>query len=123
MANNMIDPRPRRKRHTAAVFLLGLAVVIGFALVLRAFVDVTVLGQWNEMARPYLMVWRFALFAVIFGAWPYWIRKLAQRRGWETSVAVHWLNQRWRLAAWAIAIELVLVQNAIGHILRALSWS
>lgn len=123
MANGMMDPRPRRKLRAAGFFMLGLAVVIGFALVLRAFVDVTALGQWNEVARPYLMAWRFALFAVIFGAWPYWIRKLAQRRGWETSVAVHWLNQRWRLAAWAIAIELVLVQNVVGHILRALSWS
>ena len=123
MAHNALDHRPRRKRRAVGVFLLGLGVVVGFALILRTFVDVTVLGQWVDSARPYLMVWRFALFAVIFGAWPYWMRKLAERRGWETSLAVYWLNQRWRLAAWWIAIELILVQNVIGRILGALSWS
>ena len=121
MAHNVIDPRPRRKLRAAGTFLLAVLVVLGFALVLRTFVDVNVLGLWIDAARPYLMVWRFALFAAIFGAWPYWIRKLAGRRGWETSVAVYWLNQRWRLAAWWIAIELILVQNLIGMILGALS--
>jgi len=123
MANNAIDPRPRGKLRAAGTFFVAVLVVLGFALVLRTFVDVTVLGQWIDAARPYLMVWRFALFVAIFGAWPYWIRKLAERRDWETSVAVYWLNQRWRLAAWWIAIELILVQNVIGRILGALSWS
>jgi len=123
MANNVIDRRPRRKLRAIGAFLLAVLVVLGFALVLRTFVDVNVLGLWIDAARPYLMVWRFALFAAIFVAWPYWIRKLADRRGWESSVAVYWLNQRWRLAAWWVAIELILVQNLIGLVLGALSWS
>lgn len=69
--------------------------------------------------RPWLTAWRAALFISLMGLWPSLINALADRYAWSDAKRQHVAAQRWRVAAWLIVIELVLVRNLIAKFIQA----
>lgn len=70
-----------------------------------------------DAARPWLMGWRVVLFGLVIGFWPQWTGWLAARRQWPPERRQALFDLRWRVAAWGIVLELLLVQNLIGRAL------
>lgn len=108
--------------------LLSLALLVVLFLVLSALIGYA-LWTWigasglNAVdahltaARPWLMGWRVVLFALVIGFWPQWTGWLATHRNWPAERRQALLGLRWRVAAWWIVLELLLVQNLIGRAL------
>lgn len=99
--------------------LAGLTVVGVFAW--HYFNDTQAIAAGIERARPWLAAWRAALFFSLIGFWAQLINALANRYGWNDPQRQHLGAQRWRVAAWLIVIELVLVQNLIGKFVNSLA--
>lgn len=99
--------------------LAGLVVVGVFAW--HYFNDIQAVATGIERARPWLAAWRAAVFVALIGLWPRLINALADRYGWSNARRQHVCTQRWRVAAWLIVIELVLVQNLIGKFVNGLA--
>jgi len=106
------------------LFLSGLALA-GLATIgtitWHHFQDARVIARTLEQAGPWLAAWRAALFIGLIGTWPRWVAWLAHRYSWPDAQRRHVLAQRWRVAAWLIVIELLLVQNVTGRFINALA--
>jgi len=99
--------------------LAGLAIIGTVAW--HHFQDARVIAQTLEQAGPWLAAWRAALFLLLIGIWPRWVAWLAHGYGWPEAQRRHVLAQRWRVAAWLIVIELLLVQDVAGRFINALA--
>ena len=64
-----------------------------------------------EAAQPYLALWRVVLFLVLIGAWRHWVKLTAGWSGMNNDQVQYARSQRWRVAAWLILIELILIQG------------
>ena len=67
-----------------------------------------------------LALWRVGLFLILIGFWPLWVERLARYLDWSPAHRTFVLAQRWRVAAWLILLELVLVQNVLGLFIEAI---
>lgn len=99
--------------------LAGLTVVGVFAW--HYFNDTQAVAAGIERARPWLAAWRAAVFVALIGLWPRLINALADRYDWNDAQRQYLSVQRWRVAAWLIVIELVLVQNLIDKFVNGLA--
>jgi hypothetical protein len=61
-------------------------------------------------ATPWLILWRAGLFLALVVFWPVWAQLLAQRCNLSTHQTTALLAARWKVAAWLVVIELVIVQ-------------
>lgn len=102
----------------SGVTLAGLVVAGVFAW--HHFQDTQAIAAGIQRSRPWLVAWRTAMFVVLIGLWPRLINVLADRYGWNDAQRQNASTQRWRVAAWLIVIELVLVQNLIGKFVNGL---
>lgn len=82
--------------------------------------DAREIARTLDQAGPWLAAWRALLFIGLIGTWPRWVAWLAHRYRWPDAQRRHVLAQRWRVAAWLIVIELLLVQNVAGRFINAL---
>lgn len=73
-----------------------------------------------EAAKPYLALWRLVLFLALIGGWRHWIGLLASWGGLDETRTRFALAQRWRMAAWLIVVEAVLVQELPAKFVRLL---
>ncbi len=64
-----------------------------------------------DRAQPWLALWRAAVFLLLIGGWPWWVEWRARHRAWSPNQQAFVLAQRWRVAAWLLVIELMLVQR------------
>lgn len=97
------------------ILFLVLSALIGYAL--WTWIDVSGLNTVDahlEAIKPWFMLWRIVLFALVIGSWPHWIGWLATRRNWPSARRQALLGLRWRIAAWWVILELLLAQNLIG---------
>lgn len=108
-----------RKRSKGKQVYRGLLLLFGIGL-LASVLLVTVwtwqagsdaVRQGLQAAKPWLLAWRLLLFAVLIGGWPYWVGCLARRGRLDERLYRHALSQRWRVAAWLLVIEILLVQG------------
>ena len=76
--------------------------------------------QVLESARPWLTVWRLAIFGLVIGYWPRWVGWLAKKKRWSAAEHQERLDLRGRVALWWLAIELIVMQNTLGLILGLL---
>lgn len=102
----------------SGVSLAGLVVAGVFAW--HHFQDTQAIAAGIERSRPVLIAWRAVLFVSLIGLWPRLINALAERYGWSDAQRQYVSAQRWRVAAWLLMIELVLVQNLIGKFVNSL---
>lgn len=106
------------KRLVQALLLLIVLLVV--AVILKSWVDTSSLSHVSatvERTRPWLTVWRLALFGLVIGYWPRWITWLAKTKQWDQERHQFWLDQRGRIALWWLAIELLVMQNTLGTLL------
>jgi len=73
-----------------------------------------------EAARPWLALWRLTLYALLVGGWGYAVDRIAAAKGWQPEYTAWVRRRRWRIAAWLVILELVLVQNVVGQFLGGL---
>ena len=102
---------------------MGTVLVVFGVLVLLTGVGLLMWGQYQSMpliahqldeARPWLTVWRFALYALVIIGWPWWVAVLSKRASWKDAFHQQLLGLRWRLAGWLLVLELLLAQNLLG---------
>ena len=103
---------------TAILLLLPLVLALGFA-------DV---AAWlQELARqamqysPWLLLGRASLGLLLIAGWSAWVELLARHYRWSAAQRRFVLNQRWRVAAWLLVLELLLGQGVLAGCYRLLS--
>lgn len=74
-----------------------------------------------DQVQPWLAWWRTVLFLLLIGGWPGWVNRLARYQHWSIADRAFVLAQRWRVAAWLIVIELVLVQRMPWRFVEAVA--
>lgn len=119
----MMEPRTSapgllRTLFLSGVSLAGLAVAGVFAW--HHLQDTQAIAAAIDRLKPWLVVWRAALFVSLIALWPRLIDVLANHYDWDDVQRQYIATQRWRVAAWLIVIELVLVQHLIGKFVNGL---
>lgn len=118
-----IPPKRNRLRRLLRLALLGMLFLVISSLIGAALwtwigaSGMNAVDAQLDAARPWLMGWRVVLFASVIGFWPQWTAWLAARRQWPPERRQALLGLRWRVAAWGIVLELLLVQNLLGRAL------
>lgn len=113
------EPRKRTWRVAASLVVIG-TLVLAIGSVLWWWVSATSIARVNDSidhARSFFTLWRLALMGAVIVFWPRLILWLAQRFTWHDTKKQAWLSFRWRMAAWLLAIELLLAQNIAGRLL------
>lgn len=100
------------------IFLGGAAICAGLLAVWGRFAAPAEIGTVLAAARPWLSLWRAALWVVLIGGWPYAVALLGRHAGWSPDHRAWMQGLRWRIAAWLLVIELVLVQGVAGRFLN-----
>lgn len=114
------EPKKRGAWKLVFPFLLLLIAVIVIGVFLKSLVDMSSLDNVRDIldrARPWLTLWRLAIFGLVMGYWPRWITWLAKTKQWDKETHRAWLDQRGRIAMWWLAIELLVMQNTLGLVL------
>ena len=110
---------PGLKTGLWAMLLVAGLMLAGYVLCSTcALVPVFAQG-WSELQFG-LGLWRAALFLILIGFWPWWVERLARYRDWSPAHRVFVFAQRWRVAAWLVVLELVLVQNVLTRFIEAI---
>lgn len=117
-AKHRSPPGLPRVLFLSGLALAGLAVAGTFAW--HHFQDAQAVAAGLERASPWLAAWRAVLFIALIGLWPRLIDGLADRYGWSEQHRSYVTAQRWRVAAWLVVIELLLVQNLAGKFVNGL---
>lgn len=86
-----------------------IAAAMGWACI-RFGVDAT--SAWRVSVRPWLLVWRVLLFAVLVGGWPLWIDLVSKACRLNSTQRALLLRLRMRLAVYLLAYEALF--NAAG---------
>lgn len=68
--------------------------------------------------KALLTALRLGLIALFAYLWPWGIQKLSTRHKWPSEKTVFWLQQRWRMAAWLVLFELLLIDNLLGAFIK-----
>jgi hypothetical protein len=66
-------------------------------------------------ARPWLLVWRFALIASVIAGWRPLVRGCARINGWDDAMTQRVFALRLHAALWLLCLELVVVDNVVGR--------
>ncbi|MGH7263094.1 MAG: hypothetical protein ACREYE_00100 [Gammaproteobacteria bacterium] len=103
---------------------LRLAMLVGFLVI--TFGTGLGLLLWSQSAppseisrtlaslRPWLFVWRLLLLGALIGLWPALCRRVVRWRNLAEPELNRLLAARWTVAAWLLALELLLGQNVVG---------
>lgn len=117
-ARRRAPPGLLRVLFLSGLALAGLAVAGTFAW--HHLQDAQAVIAGLDRAKPWLAAWRAVLFIALIGLWPRLIDGLAGRYGWSGQHRSYVMAQRWRVAAWLVVIELLLVQNLAGRFVNGL---
>ena len=110
--------------------IFGLALLTGFVVV--TFGTGLSLFFWSEYqppveitrrlaaAKPWFFLWRLLFFGSLMIFWPAFCRCLASWRKLTDIQNQRLRSARWQVAAWLIALELLLGQNVVGKFFNLL---
>ncbi len=65
-------------------------------------------------------VLRWSLIIAFIGGWPRFIRYYAKKNEWMSEKTQFWLAQRFRISAWLIIFELLVCENILLVLLKAI---
>lgn len=117
----MSSPRASsRRRVFLALLAFGAlaATVAGGLSLWRLSTHEDEIARSVEAARPWMLTWRVLIFVSIVGFWRRIATGLAARYGLNERQRRALIHARWRVAAWWIVLDLVLVENALWHLAR-----
>jgi len=101
-----------------------LALTIGTVLMHTIQISSVVAVQSSiESYKPFVTGLRLAAIGLIAYAWPKLIQYAQQSGRLSTERGTQLLSLRWRIVVWMLAIELLLGQNLVGHVLTATDWT
>lgn len=103
----------------ASLILIGLAIVGTVAW--HYVTDAHAVANGIDVARSWLAAWRAGLFLTLIVLWGHLTDWLAGVYRWSEARRRFVSAQRWRVAAWLVVIELVLVQNLVGRFVNGMS--
>ncbi|MGH8513411.1 MAG: hypothetical protein ACREVR_14870 [Burkholderiales bacterium] len=110
--------------------MFGLALLAGFVVV--TFGTGLGLFFWSQSeppaqitrrlatAKPWFFLWRLLLFGSLIAFWPAFCWCVARWRKLANNHLARLLAARWQVAAWLLALELVLAQNVVGKFINLL---
>jgi len=94
-----------------AVFALATALISLWVLSHDTLAEVkTLLGQLAA-AKPWLLLWRLGLMAILIGGYPVWVNGVADFLHFHPLQRQSALNQRWRVAILILLVELLFPQR------------
>jgi len=101
--------------------LLLLIVILGLGLFFISHYLVTlssthVLSQTLTRFHWVFSAWRYILYALIIVLWPYFIGLIGKSQRWPKETILYLSNQRLKLFALFVIIEVFFVYNLIGHL-------
>jgi len=111
--------------------MFGLALLAGFVGV--TFGTGLSLCFWSEYqppgeitrrlaaAKPWFLLWRLLFFGSLIAFWPAVCRALARWRELTDLQHQRLRSARWQVAAWLVALELLLGQNVVGKFINLLA--
>ncbi len=70
--------------------------------------------------KPWFFLWRLLLLGSLIAFWPAVCRSLARWRKLTDMQHQRLRSARWQVAAWLIALELLLGQNVVGKFINLL---
>lgn len=65
-------------------------------------------------------LFRWALIGLFVGYWPVFIKHQARKHLWNSEKTSFWLAQRYRIAGWLIIFELMVCENLLLLLIKAL---
>jgi hypothetical protein len=66
-------------------------------------------------------IWHYGLYITLFFSWPYFIEFIGKRQHWPDSMINYLANQRIKLSIFLILVEILLMHNALGHVITWVS--
>ncbi len=110
--------------------MFGLGLLAGFLVITfgtglslffwREYQPPAEIARRLEAAKPWFFLWRLLLFGSLIAFWPIFCRALARWRGLTDMQHQRLRSARWQVAAWLIALELLLGQNVVGKFINLL---
>jgi len=96
--------------------LFSLAILL-LPLLLMEFISIDELEDVKrsyDAVSIYLLAFRVFLVASVIAAWPVLIRLFASYFNWDEVRLIYILSLRWRIALWAVLLELMVGQNILN---------
>ena len=101
-----------------------LALTIGTVLMYALKISSVVAVQSSiDSYKPFLTGLRLFLIGLIAYAWPKLIQYAQQSGRISKERRTQLSSLRWRTVGWLLIIELLLGQNLVGRLLRAMDWA
>lgn len=98
----------------------GLVIVLSTILLLVSHFLIDSASHLSHFTSKYhflFQYWHYGLYIVILLLWPVFIQKMGEFKNWPTERILFFTNQRLKLVALFIVIEVLFVYNALGHLL------
>lgn len=109
------------------VFRWSLIVTAGFALLVmlglilaNQLYGIEAIERFTDHAKPWLTLWRAALFIALIGGWRYWSLLYAAWSGMSDHQFQRLLRYRWRIALWLLVMEAVFSQGVLFEFINHL---
>ena len=116
--------RNRRWFLRLTMLTIVLALTIGTFLMHTIQISSVVAIQSSiESYKPFVTGVRLVIIGLIAYAWPKVIQYAEQSERISKERQTQLLSLRWRIVVWMLAIELLLGQNLVGRLLRAMDWA
>ncbi len=116
--------RNRRWFLRLTMLTIVLALTIGTVLMHTIQISSVVAVQSSiESYKPFVTGLRLAVIGLIAYAWPKLIQYAHQSGRISKERRTQLSSLRWRTVGWLLIIELLLGQNLVGHLLRAMDWA
>ena len=80
--------------------------------------SITTLANTITEYRWWFRLLRYTLYVAVIWFWPVIIHRVAKRYAWSTEETQLMLHYRNKILFWIVLVELVLIENMIGGLLR-----
>lgn len=121
MAASTPTKRPRRWFFALSSVFLLLTLAIGIALWRLMQLD-SLVSLANDVVRldRVMRAVRWTIIALVLVSWPTLVRWAARRGACGQRNSARWLNARWRIVGWLVAMELLIGTSVLPTVFRVL---
>lgn len=101
------------------LFISGSLLALGILIALIVAVSINkveVITQWQNLASPWLSIWRLFLFLALIGGWRYWSELYTQWANLDENQLSQMLSYRWRIALWLLIMEAIFSQHLLTEL-------
>lgn len=100
------------------LFLVATALISLWVLSHDTVAKVNTLQDQLAAAKPWLLAWRVGLLFFLVGCFPFWVNRVADFLQFNPQQRQVAINQRWRVAALLLLVELLFAQRGPALLLQ-----